>query len=90
MAGLYCAQCGRCRSQCRYHLDIPTVMRSYMYAYGYKKPAKARETLAEKSREDIICRSCSTCAVSCTMGFDVPGKIQDINRILDVPEDFLA
>lgn len=90
LAGLYCAQCGQCRRQCRFHLDIPATMRSYMYAYGYQKPAKAREVLEIKNREDITCRSCSTCKVSCTMGFDVPGKIKDITRILDVPHDFLV
>ena len=90
MAGLYCAQCGKCRSQCRYNLDIPTMMRSYMYAYGYKNPAKAKETLSEKNLKEITCHSCKTCAVSCTLGFDVPGKIKDITRILDVPEEFLV
>ena len=87
--GLYCAQCGHCRSQCLYKLDIPTVMRSYMYAYGYKNPAKAKATLQEKNREEITCRGCSTCAVSCTMGFDIPQKSRDIIRILDIPDEFL-
>ncbi|MCK4836671.1 MAG: 4Fe-4S dicluster domain-containing protein, partial [Candidatus Aminicenantes bacterium] len=90
LAGLYCAQCGKCRSQCRYNLDIPTMMRSYMYAYGYKNPAKAKETLSEKNLKDITCRSCNTCAVSCTMGFDISNKIKDINRILDMPDEFLV
>ena len=90
LAGLYCAQCGRCRQLCRFRLDIPTTMRGYMYAYGYHKPAKARKIMEQKNRQDITCRSCSTCNVSCTMGFDVPRKIQDITRILDVPHDFLV
>lgn len=34
--GLYCQQCQQCVPQCPHHLDIPTIMRSYMYAYGYK------------------------------------------------------
>jgi predicted aldo/keto reductase-like oxidoreductase len=90
LAGLYCAQCGKCRSQCRYNLDIPTMMRSYMYAYGYKNPAKAKETLLEKNPKEITCRSCNTCAVFCTMGFDVSKKIKAINRVLDIPDEFLA
>jgi aryl-alcohol dehydrogenase-like predicted oxidoreductase len=51
MNGLYCAQCGRCRSQCRYSLNIPTAMRSYMYAYGYKNPLQAKATLQDVSDE---------------------------------------
>jgi predicted aldo/keto reductase-like oxidoreductase len=90
MVGLYCAHCGRCRDQCRYHLDIPTIMRSYMYAYGYRNPAKAKGTLSEKNPNEITCRSCTTCKVSCTHGFDVPRKVQDIIRILEVPDDFLV
>lgn len=90
MTGLYCSQCGRCRSRCRYDLDIPTLMRCYMYAYGYKEPAKAKKILQGKDPEVITCRQCSSCAVSCTMGFDVPGKIKDIIRIMAVPDDFLV
>ena len=90
LTGLYCAQCGRCHSQCRYNLDIPTMMRSYMYAYGYKNPAQAKTTLQQIPIEEITCRECSTCAVTCTMGFNVSNKIQDIIRVLDIPDEFLA
>lgn len=88
--GLFCSQCSTCRSQCRYNLDIPVVMRSYMYAYGYKKPSQSRETLAQRDIKTIRCRECSTCAVTCPMGFDVKSKMKDIIRILDVPGEFLV
>lgn len=90
MTGLYCAQCGRCRSQCRYNLDIPTVMRGYMYAYGYGRPAEAKSLLGQQALENISCRSCDICAVTCAMGFDVQAKIKDIIRILKVPDEFIA
>jgi predicted aldo/keto reductase-like oxidoreductase len=90
MKGLYCAQCEVCRGQCRFNLDIPTLMRSYMYTYGYQSPLKAREVLEAKVRSDITCRECSSCAVTCTMGFDIRSRIKNITRILDVPEDFLV
>lgn len=90
ISGLYCAQCGCCRSQCRYNLDIPTVMRSYMYAYGYRDPAKAKDTLQQKPIEEIYCRQCSSCAVTCTLGFNIPNKIKDVLRVLDVPDEFLV
>lgn len=32
-SGLYCQQCNECISQCPENLDIPTIMRGYMYAY---------------------------------------------------------
>lgn len=90
LSGLYCAQCSKCRSQCSYNLEIPTVMRSYMYAYGYRKPSEARDTLKDLDRTVVSCRSCTNCAVTCTMGFDVSAKIRDVTRVLDVPGDFLA
>lgn len=88
--GLYCAQCGRCRAQCRYDLNIPTAMRSYMYAYGYKNSLQAKATLKEAPIDKIICQRCDSCAVECTMGFDVRAKLKEINRILDVPDEFLV
>lgn len=88
--GLYCAQCGRCRSGCRYGLNIPAAMRSYMYAYGYANPLQAKSTLLEAAIEDVVCRGCDRCSVVCPMGFDVQAKMKAINRILDVPDEFLV
>lgn len=90
LSGLYCVQCGSCRSQCRHGLDIPTLMRGYMYAYGYGKPAETKSLLGKQPLNNILCRSCQMCAVTCIMGFDVAAKIKDIIRILDVPGEFLA
>jgi len=90
LAGLYCQQCGACISQCRENLEIPTYMRSYMYAYGYRNLGLARETLESLKGSKIPCSNCSACKVSCTMGFDVKNKILDIVRLKDVPEDFLV
>jgi len=90
LAGLYCSQCGRCRQDCRFHLDIPTAMRAYMYAYGYGRPRQAQETLGETGAEAVSCRACTSCRVSCAMGFNVPEKMRDIVRILDVPGKFIV
>ncbi|MBN2183914.1 MAG: aldo/keto reductase [Candidatus Krumholzibacteriota bacterium] len=88
--GLYCDQCGKCVDQCRNHIDIPSLMRSYMYAYGYRNLAKAKDTIRTVLKESSLCEGCSSCSVACSMGFDVKGKISDIARLADVPDDFLA
>ncbi len=49
-SGLFCQQCGECLPQCPNDLDIPTFMRSYMYAYGYKNLAHAK---ASKLNADL-------------------------------------
>ena len=87
--GLYCQQCQRCVGQCPEELDIPTLMRSYMYAYGYRNLALARDTMDRVEQPGRLCENCRECIVDCTMGFDVRGKLTDISRIKDIPEDII-
>jgi hypothetical protein len=71
-------------------MDIPTLMRSYMYAFGHKQPAKARDTLRSWSPIDVACKTCDRCTVECSLGFDVRSRALDIARILEVPKEFLG
>ncbi|HEY4788555.1 MAG TPA: aldo/keto reductase [Bacteroidales bacterium] len=87
--GVYCQQCGECIPQCTQSLDIPTIMRSYMYAYGYKNLTHARQTLTYTGTTLNPCDNCTSCGVNCKMGFDVKQKITDIARLKNVPSDFL-
>jgi predicted aldo/keto reductase-like oxidoreductase len=88
--GLYCSQCGECVGQCRSKLEIPTMMRSHMYAYGYRNLAAAKETFESAGVAVLPCTECGECTVNCTMGFDVKGKLGAIARIRSVPDDFIA
>ncbi len=90
MNGLYCRQCGLCVAQCGKDIEIPTLMRGYMYVHGYRNLAKAKEALRHVDLVALPCSSCDKCKVDCTMGFDVKNKIEDIARIRGVPEDFIA
>ena len=87
--GLYCQQCNQCVAQCPDNLDIPTMMRSYMYAYGYRNLGLARQTIDQAKLNYLACENCSECQVNCTMGFDIRGKILDISRIKEIPEDMI-
>jgi uncharacterized protein len=87
--GLYCQQCKQCIPQCPHQLDIPTLMRSYMYAYGYKNTEQAWYTLADSGISGNPCDQCDTCKVNCISGFDIKSKISDIARLRDVPLDFI-
>jgi predicted aldo/keto reductase-like oxidoreductase len=90
-AGLFCPQCGDCLTQCDRDVAIPTLMRSYMYAYGYRDLAKAKDAVRELDLSDVACESCDACRVTgCPMGFDVREKVIDIARIRQVPTDFIA
>ncbi|MFC2161987.1 aldo/keto reductase [Acidobacteriota bacterium] len=88
--GMFCSECRTCLSQCPFDLDIPTVMRSYMYAYGYEQAAKARKTLDDVNISSIPCENCQTCRVICPSGFDVKAKVTDIARLKVVPKEFLV
>ena len=88
--GLYCDQCGRCQTQCPAGIDIPTLMRVYMYAYGYRNLSLAKDTLQSLYLSPIPCINCTTCNVKCSMGFDIRNRILDITRLQNIPEDFLV
>ena len=87
--GLYCQQCGRCIEQCPKRINIPAIMRSYMYAYGYGNLDHAYETLCSANLDLAACRDCEACVVDCVMGFDIKAKILNIARLQDVPDDFI-
>jgi predicted aldo/keto reductase-like oxidoreductase len=88
--GIYCQQCGVCIPQCINELDIPTLMRSYMYAYGYRNLSHAQETLLRTGINNDPCSGCTDCLVNCTSNFDVKRKIQDIVRLKEIPQEFIS
>ena len=87
--GLYCQQCKKCIAQCPKNLDIPSIMRSYMYAYGYRNTLQAWHTISNVDLSAKPCESCEGCNIKCTAGFNIRKKILDIARIRDVPKEFL-
>ncbi len=89
-AGLLCYQCEKCLPQCPAGQHIPTFMRSYMYAHGYKNMQMARTTLDSMNIKKIACEDCDTCTVTCAKGFNVKEKIMNIARLRDIPTDFLV
>jgi predicted aldo/keto reductase-like oxidoreductase len=87
--GLYCQQCKQCLPQCPYNLDIPTIMRSYMYAYGYKNTSQAYYNIVNVDLSEMPCEKCGTCKVKCISRFDVKQQITDIARLKEFPAEFL-
>lgn len=87
--GLYCQQCRECVPQCPNNLEIPTLMRGYMYAYGYKDISKAWHTVSEAGIKNDPCGNCPDCNVMCSSGFDIRARVSDISRLAEVPYDFI-
>ena len=88
--GLYCQGCEKCVPQCRGMLPVPDIMRSYMYTYGYRDLAKAKDVLVYLNIPDDPCSSCNECLVRCAKGFDIAGKINDVIRVRNIPNEFLV
>ena len=90
VAGLYCQQCRRCVPGCPKGLPIPDLMRSYMYAYGYRNLQAAHELVGSLEIEGDPCGSCASCTAVCAKGFDVADRVRDISRLRALPGDFFA
>jgi len=90
VAGLYCQQCGQCVSGCPKSLPIPDMMRSYMYAYGYRNLQAAHELIGSLEIAENPCGSCASCSAVCAKGFDIADRVKDISRLRAVPGDFFA
>jgi len=90
MTGLYCQQCGSCLPQCPKGLPIPELMRSYMYAYGYRNLEAAHGEVAALGLPADPCGDCGSCRVACVSGFDVRDKVTDIARIAAMPAEFFG
>ena len=89
-AGLYCQQCGTCRSQCPEGLPVPDLMRGYMYAAGSRNLGAAKELIGDLSLAGSPCGSCETCAVRCTQGFEVRARVEELLALRQLPDSFLA
>ena len=90
LAGLYCQQCGTCLDQCPADLDIPVLMRGYMYAHGYRNLLSAKDVVSGLGHGDLPCATCESCSVNCPQDFDVRERALDVARIGQIPDDFLV
>jgi len=79
----FCHQCGECREDCPNHVDVPTLMRSHMYAVQYRNTEMARLTLAELpiGRGLDACRACKSCPASCRKTVQIGRKISQLRAL---------
>lgn len=89
-SSLFCFGCRTCEKQCVKHLPLPELMRAYMYTYGYRDMALAREVIDNSSHLKGACAECSACTVSCPHGLPVAQRVRDVERLADVPREFLV
>jgi len=64
-------------------VDVRSLMRASMYAFGHGEVAKARDTLRHQRSRGLACTACSRCEVECALGLDVRSRAVEMVRVLD-------
>jgi predicted aldo/keto reductase-like oxidoreductase len=79
----FCQQCGECVPSCPHNVDIPTLMRTHMYAKQYGNSYQARATLAEVPEESglEVCRACPSCSAACANTVNIAPKISELKAV---------
>ncbi|MGE5358654.1 MAG: aldo/keto reductase [Bacteroidales bacterium] len=79
----FCKQCGTCLPTCPRGVDIPTLMRTHMYAANYANFEHARATFEEIPRHASLvnCTSCSTCSAQCANNVRIGDRVADLKAM---------
>lgn len=79
----FCRQCRQCQPTCPNGVDIPTLMRTHMYAASYGNLVHARVTLDDIPKEKSIgvCGSCSACGARCARAVDIGRNINELKAM---------
>ncbi len=76
----FCRQCRTCLASCPRDVDIPTLMRTHMYAAQYANFHLARATLDDIPRQNSLrtCSSCDICVAQCANTVDIRRRIEEL------------
>lgn len=79
----FCQQCSGCVSSCPNQVDIPSLMRAYMYAVCYPNFYQAWNTLREipKGKGLDSCIFCDSCKAKCLSHIDIASRIDELKTI---------
>ncbi len=83
LAMAYCRQCGHCVTTCPSGVDVPTLMRTHLYATIYGNFHAAREAMKEIPHKKSFtnCLSCSDCRAVCANRIDIAKRVEDLRTI---------
>jgi predicted aldo/keto reductase-like oxidoreductase len=77
---LYCQNCRACIPTCKKGVEIPNLIRAYMYAEGYGNLIQAESTILELPENQGlgVCRSCTSCTARCAHGIQIGSRIRSL------------
>jgi len=79
----YCHQCQRCVPTCLKGVDIPTLMRTHMYATCYGNFYQARDAFESipKAKGLNLCTTCGSCQAKCANQINIQKRIEELKLI---------
>lgn len=79
----FCRQCQSCLATCPHGADVPTLMRTHMYAARYGNFHHARAVLNDIPRGQGLtaCSSCIECTARCVNSVNIPSRISELKVI---------
>jgi predicted aldo/keto reductase-like oxidoreductase len=79
----FCRQCRKCVATCPRNADVPTLMRTHMYAQQYRDFGLARQTLdtISSNRSLSACAACGECSAACANSVNIPRKINELKLL---------
>jgi predicted aldo/keto reductase-like oxidoreductase len=79
----FCQQCKECLPTCPQNVDVPTLMRTYMYAAQYANFTHARQTLDEipTGQSIFACGACTECTARCSNSINIGSRIDTLKSM---------
>lgn len=79
----FCQQCQKCVATCPKDVDIPTLMRTHMYAYQYRNMdlVNLAQKEIEASKGISTCRSCDECKAVCLNSVPISKNISELKKL---------
>ena len=77
---LFCQNCRACLSTCPCNVQIPTLMRAFMYKEGYGNLYQAQMTVADlpPHRSLAVCTNCPSCTATCPNGIAIHDRLRSL------------
>ena len=76
----FCQSCRECVPTCPERVEIPSLMRAYMYAEAYGNTIQAEETIGSlpQDRGLRVCADCSSCQARCRRDLPIADRVREM------------
>ena len=76
----FCQSCRECVPTCPERVEIPSLMRAYMYAEAYGNTIQAEETIGSlpEDRGLQVCAGCTSCQARCRRDLPIADRVREL------------